>query len=68
MAKENKKFNYVIARKWFDNSNSLSCYSYGQTVFYGDMDDAKQTLYIIKERAGDEANEYQIYKVKNKPV
>ena len=41
------KFNYVIARKWDKDKNSLSCYAFGTTVFYGDITDAKNTLKFI---------------------
>jgi hypothetical protein len=57
------KFNYVIARKWFDDSNQLCCYVFHNTVFYGDLEDAKSTRNFIRERAEDHNDEYEIYKI-----
>ena len=58
---ENNKFNYVIARKWFDDSNQLCCYTYHNTVFYGDMKDAIDTRNFIRGRADDHNDEYDVY-------
>jgi hypothetical protein len=63
------KFNYVIARKWYDNSNELSCYTYHNDVFYGDEEDAKNTLEFIKGRADeDKKDQYGIYKINDIPL
>jgi hypothetical protein len=63
------EFNYVIARKWFDNSNQLNCYTYHNTVFHGDIEDARNTLEFIKDRVDeDKADQYQIYKIDDKPI
>jgi hypothetical protein len=61
-------FNYVIARMWFKDSNQLNCYTYHNTVFYGDMAEAKRMLEFIKGRAGENADEYEIYKISNEPL
>jgi hypothetical protein len=68
MITKEPEFNYVIARKWFDNTNQLCCYSYHNTVFYGTMKDAQDTLEFIKGRADEKADEYLIYKVSDEPV
>jgi hypothetical protein len=68
MTKEKDEFNYVIARKWFDETNQLCCYSYHNTVFYGNMQDAQNMLEFIKGRADEKADEYLIYKVSDNPV
>jgi hypothetical protein len=64
------KFNYVIARKWYPNTdkNQLSCYSYGSTVFHGDMEHAQNTLEFIKGRDDEHADEYGIYKISDEPL
>lgn len=62
------EFNYVIARKWFDDSNQLNCYTYHNTVFYGDLKDAQNTLEFIKDRADEHQDEYQIYKLSDEPL
>jgi hypothetical protein len=59
----NDKFNYVIARKWHDDSNELCCYAYNTTVFYGDSEDAISTRDFIRGRAEDHNDEYEIYKI-----
>lgn len=62
-------FNYVIARRWFDDSNQLNCYTFHSTIFYGDMEDANNTLEFIKDRADeDKADQYQIYKIDDNPI
>jgi hypothetical protein len=60
---ENSKFNYVIARKWFDDSNQLNCYTYHNTVFYGNLEDAKDQRDFIRGRADEYADEFEIYKI-----
>jgi hypothetical protein len=65
---ENNKFNYVIARKWFDDSNQLNCYTYHNTVFYGTMEDAEDQLEFIKGRADKNADQYKIYKINDEPL
>ena len=65
---ENNKFNYVIARKWFDDSNQLNCYTYHNTVFYGSLEDAKDQRYFIRGRADEHANEFEIYKISDEPL
>ena len=63
------KFNYVIARKWYDDSNQLCCYSFNVEVFYGDIEDAKKTLEFIKGRADEgEKEHYQIHKINDEPI
>jgi hypothetical protein len=64
----NNNFNYVIARRWFDDSNQLNCYTYHNTVFYGDMEDAKNTLEFIRGRVDEKSDEYQIYKIDDNPI
>lgn len=63
-----EEFNYVIARKWFNDSNQLNCYTYHNTVFYGDLKDAQNTLEFIKGRADEHQDEYQIYKLSDEPL
>jgi len=63
------KFNYVIARKWNDDSNELCYYRYLSDIFYGDIEDAKNTLEFIKGRADDDKKQqYQIHKINDKPI
>ena len=62
------EFNYVIARKWFDDGNQLCCYTYHNTVFYGTMEDAEDQLEFIKGRADEHADEYGIYKINDEPL
>lgn len=63
------RFNYVIARLWSKDKNQLNCYTFHTTVFYGDMEDAKNTLEFIRGRAEEEnALEYQIYKINDEPL
>jgi hypothetical protein len=63
-------FNYVIARRWYNDSNQLCCYAYGSTVFYGDMEDAISTRNFIRSRSEDNNDEhfgeYEIYKIEDK--
>jgi hypothetical protein len=61
-------FNYVIARRWYNDSNQLNCYTYHNTVFYGNMVDAKNTLEFIRGRADKHADEFQIYKIDDNPI
>lgn len=69
-----EKFNYVIARKWDSKSidNSLCCYTYHSTVFYGDTEDAQKTLEFIRGKieANDEEKnkDYQIYRINDEPI
>lgn len=64
-----EQFNYVIARRWEKEKNQLNCYSYHNTVFYGDIQDARNTLEFIKGRADeDKKDEYQIYKIDDNPI
>jgi hypothetical protein len=64
-----EKFNYVIARMWFEDSNHLNCYTYHNTVFYGTMEDAEDQLEFIKGRVDENvADEFRIYKVEDKPI
>lgn len=64
------EFNYVIARKWYPNTdkNQLNCYSYGSTVFHGNMEDAQNTLEFIKGRVDEHQDEYEIYKISDEPL
>lgn len=63
------KFNYVIARRWDEKKNQLSCYTFHTAVFYGDMEDAKKTLEFIKGKADeDKSEEFQIYKIDDEPL
>lgn len=63
------KFNYVIARMWFKDGNQMNCYTYHNTVFYGDMEDARNTLEFIKGRAGeDKSEQFRIYKIDDNPL
>lgn len=64
-----EQFNYVIATRWEKEKNQLNCYTFHSTVFYGNMEDAKNTLEFIKGRADeDKAEEYQIYKINDEPL
>jgi hypothetical protein len=63
------KFNYVIARKWHDDSNQLCCYSFHVEVFYGDIEDARNTLEFIKGRADEvEKEQYRIHKINDESI
>jgi hypothetical protein len=63
------KFNYVIARKWQDDSNQLCCYSFHVEVFYGDIEDARNTLEFIKGRADEfEKEHYRIHKINDETI
>jgi hypothetical protein len=62
------QFNYVIARRWYNDNNQLNCYTYHNTVFYGDMKDAQNTLEFIKGRADKNSDEFQIYKIDDNPI
>lgn len=61
-------FNYVIARKWDEDSNHLSCYSYGRTVFYGNLEDANEMLDFIRNRVDENPEQYEIYKINDTPI
>ena len=61
-------FNYVIARKWNEGENNLCCYTYGSTVFYCTMEEANDMLKFIRNRVDEHSNEYEIYKIENKPL
>jgi hypothetical protein len=64
-----EQFNYVIARRWEKENNQLNCYTYFNTVFYGDMEDARNTLEFIRGRADeDKAHEFEIYKIGDEPL
>lgn len=60
------KFNYVIARRWYDDNNELCCYTYHNTVFYGNTKDAIATRDFIRGRAEEHSTEYEIYKIDDK--
>jgi hypothetical protein len=63
------RFNYVIARLWSEEENQLNCYTFHTTVFYGDIEDAKNTLEFIKGRADeDNVDKYQIYRINDEPL
>ena len=63
------RFNYVIARLWSEEDNQLNCYTFHTTVFYGDIEDAKNTLEFIKGRADeDKVDKYQIYRINDEPL
>lgn len=64
-----EQFNYVIARRWDEEKNQLNCYTFHTAVFYGDIEDAKNTLEFIKGRADeDKVDQYQIYKINDEPL
>lgn len=56
----NTKFNYVIGKPWYNNSNQLNIYAYGSEVFYGTMKDAKNTLEFINGRDDNGPNKIYI--------
>ena len=64
------KFNYVIARKWFPNTedNRLNCYTYHNTVFYGTIEEAIESRDFMRDRADVHANEFEIYKISDEPL
>jgi hypothetical protein len=57
------KFNYVIARRWYEDSNELCCYVYHNAIFYGNMEDAISTRDFIRGRGDGNKEEYEIYKI-----
>ena len=62
-------FNYVIARRWYDDSNQLNCYTYFNTVFYGNIEEAREQLEFLRGRADeDKRDQYQIYKIDDNPI
>lgn len=63
-----KKFNYVIARMWSADDNRLNCYTFHSTVFYGDMEDAQNTLEFIRGRADSNSSEFNIHIVNDTPI
>lgn len=64
-----EQFNFVIARRWFKDKNQLSCYSYHNTVFYGNMEEALAQLEFIRGRADEDvADQYEIYKIGDTPI
>jgi hypothetical protein len=65
---EKYRFNYVIARRWYNKRNELSCYTFHTTVFYGNMKDANHTLEFIRGRADYNPEEYEIYKISDEPL
>ena len=67
--KKMDKFNYVIARRWYEDNNQLCCYRYHSDVFYGDINDARNTLEFIKGRADElEKEHYRIHKINDEPI
>jgi hypothetical protein len=67
--KSTELFNFVIARRWEKEENQLNCYTYHNTVFYGDMKDARNTLAFIRGRADENtAHEFEIYKIGDEPL
>jgi hypothetical protein len=48
-----KKYNYVIARYWSDDSDSLCVYAYGSEVHYGTKQDAESFARVITKRANN---------------
>jgi hypothetical protein len=64
------EFNYVIARKWYPDTdkNQLNCYAYGSTVFHGNMEDAISTRDFIRGRDDEHQDEYEIYKISDEPL
>lgn len=67
--KKMEQFNYVIARRWDEKETQLNCYTFHTTVFYGSIEDAKNTLEFIKGRADEnKAEEFQIYKIDDEPL
>lgn len=63
-----EKFNYVIAKKWNEETDSLCCYAYGATVFYDNIEGAEATLNFIRGRVDDNSSNYEIYKIDDKPL
>jgi hypothetical protein len=54
---------------WSEEENQLNCYTFHTTVFYGDIEDAKNTLEFIKGRADeDKVDKYQIYRINDEPL
>lgn len=63
-----EQFNYVIARKWFNDSDQLNCYTYHNTVFFGTLEDAIEQRDFIRGRAEEHADEFDIYKIDSEPI
>jgi len=56
-----KKYNYVVARYWNKKeSDSLCCYTYGSTVFYGTKKSAKKLSKFISEKTGKKYKPFYI--------
>jgi hypothetical protein len=66
LLKMSDKFNYVIARRWYEDSNELCCYVYHNAIFYGNMEDAISTRDFIRGRGDGHKEEYEIYKIEDK--
>lgn len=63
-----EKFNYVIARKWYNDKPQLNCYTYHNTVFFGTLEDAIEQRDFIRGRADQFADEFEIYKIDSEPI
>lgn len=63
-----KEFSFCIGRPWYakKNRNVISTYTYGQTVFSGNLEDAENIKNIIQERVNygkTKKEEFYIYKL-----
>jgi hypothetical protein len=55
-----KKYNFVIARRWDDERDALCVYAYGSEVHYGTKKDAELMAKGISERSDDTYKPYYI--------
>lgn len=64
MKNEDKKFSFVIGRRWYPKGTdtSICAYSYGADVHYGTIKDAKQ-LKKYAEMREEGKKKYKIYKL-----
>jgi hypothetical protein len=55
------QFNYVIGKFWNTDSDQIGCYTYGNEVKYGTMEDALGFLDYVKSQNPDTA--YHIFRI-----
>lgn len=63
-----KEFSYCIGKPWYGKKNKelVSVYTYGQTVFLGDIEDAKNVEEFVQKRANydkSKKEKFYIYKL-----
>lgn len=61
---ENEVFSFCVGNPWDEkNPTSISTYTYGSTVFSGNMKEAEEVRAALSSRAGKKLNIYKLVKI-----